>query len=153
MHFVPHPDPSFAGYQGRLLQSRHQWGQRKEPSNREGLAEDALRVMACSGLGPKLRDGCGGMGGRRLPVPAAGSSWSEGHTWCMTGFSNRGRDKAQGSVGVFLLRRKCGARSLFCHELYLTRQGYRDQGQASACRAKGDRTTGCCVLLPVYEQA
>lgn len=32
----------------------------RSPSNSEGLAEDGLRVMACSGLGPKLRDGCGG---------------------------------------------------------------------------------------------
>jgi hypothetical protein len=60
----------------------------------------------------------GEMGGCRLHVPAAGSSRSEGHTWCVTGLGNRGRDKAQRSVGgVFLLIRKCGARSLFCHGL------------------------------------
>lgn len=36
---------------------------------------------------------------------------------------------------------------------YLTKQGYRGQGQASACRAKAERKTGRSALLPVYEQA
>lgn len=140
---------------GTRLQSRHQWGQRRSPSNREGLAEDAYVRWAVLGEAPSCAMGVGaGLGGYRLRVPAVGSSWAEGHTWCGTGCRLGGGDKAQGSVGGVFFSSEGSVGPKVCFVTgYLTKQGYRGQGQASACRAKAERKTGRSALLPVYEQA
>lgn len=119
LQFAPHPDPSFAGYRGHGFRA-------STNGDREGAlatGRDWLRTPTWDGLfWAKLQAApwVWGLGW----VAAACMSLLLGHPGLKV-TPGVGLDSVMGdgtkhkgqSVVFFLLRRKCGAKSLFCHRL------------------------------------